>query len=318
MDMTQIAEKLELHYWFDDQSHFMDAFVRNKCEAELLAIARDLAEILGIQVELDSEALVEGGLIDFFKVQVKKHPLLASLFIGILINVISNYLNTDRELTALQKEYYRQQIEIFKQASEPSGTAGAPTEKIVAEIVDSHKLRKRRSNFYEGLLNCQKVTAVDWVGVDSENKPTDDPKSVKRAEFHKFILTSDELDPVIDEDATIEIIAPVLKAGKYKWRGIYKGESIPFKVNDSAFKADVLAGGVSFINGTCIDCVLIISRKIDECGVEHNSGYTVQVVTKVHDEKASVETLQGAKYKRLKEYEKNELKFDFAKNETGE
>ena len=113
-------------------------------------------------------------------------------------------------------------------------------------------------------------------------------------------LKSDELEPVVDENAKIEIIAPVLKAGKYKWRGIYQEESISFKVKDLTFKADVLAGGVPFINGTCIDCVLIISRKIDECGVEQNSGYTVQVVTKVHDEKASVETSQGRKYKQQK------------------
>ncbi len=98
MDESKIAEKLELHYFFEDNSHFMDAFIRNKCEAELLAIAKELAELLDIQVELDSEALAEGGLIDFIKVQVKKHPFLSSLFIGILINVISDYLTSDRAL----------------------------------------------------------------------------------------------------------------------------------------------------------------------------------------------------------------------------
>lgn len=300
MDTTQIAEKLELHFFFDDESHFMDAFIRNKCESELLAVTKELAELLDVQIELDSEALVEGGLVDFLKVRVKNHPLLASLFIGILINVISNYLNTDRELTALQKEYYRQQIESFKRSSEASDTYSAPTEEVVAKILDSQKLRKRRSNFYEGLLNCQKVIAVDWVSVNSENKPTDDPKSVKRAEFYQFILTSDELEPVVDENATIEIIAPVLKPRKYKWRGIYRGEPISFKVKDSVFKADVSGGGVPFINGTCIDCVLTIFRKLDECGVAQNSGYSVEVVTKVHDEKASVETPQGKRYKQQK------------------
>ena len=38
------AEKLELHYFFEDESHFMNAFIRNKCEADLLAIAKEVAE----------------------------------------------------------------------------------------------------------------------------------------------------------------------------------------------------------------------------------------------------------------------------------
>jgi len=320
MDTTQIAEKLELHYVFDDKSHFMDAFVRNKCEAEFLAIAKELAGQLGIDIKLDSEALVEGGLIDYIKVLVKNHPALSAalsmIFINILINVVSDQITTDRELVSLQKEACRLQIERFKkeEKSEASPSSDRSAEQITVDILNSHKVRKRRSNFYEGLLNCQKVAAVDWVGVDSENKPTDDPKSVKRVDFHKFILTSDELEPVVDENAIIEIIAPVLKKGKYKWRGIYEGESISFKMKDSSFKADVFAGGVPFINGTCIDCVLTISRKLDECGGEQNFGYTVQVVTKVHDEKASVETPQGKKYKRQQELERNSLEFDFEKN----
>ena len=35
------ASKMELHYFFSDRSHQMDAFIRNRCETELLAIIKE-------------------------------------------------------------------------------------------------------------------------------------------------------------------------------------------------------------------------------------------------------------------------------------
>jgi hypothetical protein len=311
------AEKLELHYFFDDESHFMDAFIRNKCEADLLAVTRELAEKLGLHVDLDAEALAEGGLVELLKIQVANHPALSAVFIGVLINVLSNQLTTDRELVALQKEECRLQIEKLKYELQKTNAVVAvrSTEATTNILFESHVILKRRSNFYAGMISCQKISALDWVGLDSKNQPTDKRKSIKRDDFHKFLLTSDELEPIIDQEATIGIIAPVLKTGKYKWRGIYKNESISFSMQDAEFKEQVRAGDIPFVNGTCIDCVLTISRKLDESGIEQVSGYTVTVVAKVHDEEASVITLQGKRYKRHQEYEKKALKFDFERGQ---
>lgn len=41
------ANRLQLHYYFDDESHFMDAHVRNKCEGELLAIIHEVSTNFG-------------------------------------------------------------------------------------------------------------------------------------------------------------------------------------------------------------------------------------------------------------------------------
>jgi hypothetical protein len=295
----------------------MDAYVRNRCEADLLAIAKEVAEQLGIHVDVDAEAIAEGGLVEHLKIQITKHPALSAVFIGILINVLSDQLTTDRKLIALQKKAYSLQIEKLKYELQQTNALVAvrSPEASINLLVENNVIRKRRSNLYSGLINCQKVSALDWVGVDSMNQPTVNPKSVKREEFHKFILTSDELPPTIDNNATIEIIAPVLKKGKYKWRGIYKDEPISFGMKDADFKEQVLAGDITFVNGTCIDCVLKIYRKLDECGIEQVSGYAVKVVTKVHDEKASVITPQGKKYKRSQEYEEKALNFDFEKGQ---
>jgi len=34
----KVASKLELHYYFSDESHSMNAIARNKCEHELLCL----------------------------------------------------------------------------------------------------------------------------------------------------------------------------------------------------------------------------------------------------------------------------------------
>jgi len=126
---------------------------------------------------------------------------------------------------------------------------------------------------------------------------------VQRTDFDKFILESDELDSIIDENATIEIISPVLKKGKYKWKGIYSKVNGPidFYMKDHLFKQNVIAEGIEFKNGTFIECVLEISRKINEIGDIYNSSFSVLTVLKKHDENIVTETVQGKKYRQEKE-----------------
>ena len=53
---------IEFHYWFDDESHAMDAIVFNKCEYEFLGIAKEIAQKLKVELEIETEPLGEGGL----------------------------------------------------------------------------------------------------------------------------------------------------------------------------------------------------------------------------------------------------------------
>lgn len=56
------ASKLELHYFLQDNAHKMDAIVRNKCEHELLEIVKEITQSLGVELTIESEAFIEGGL----------------------------------------------------------------------------------------------------------------------------------------------------------------------------------------------------------------------------------------------------------------
>ncbi len=318
------AEKIELHYYFDDDSHSMDAFIRNKCEAELLGLIKEIADELGItSLELESEAYAEGGLIDRIKVIAKKNPVISAIFIGVLINVISNHITTDRELNTLQKKALKLQIEQMQQEMGKTDSVTSTihsTESTTTAIIENTAIRKRRSNFYENLIKCRKVLSLELNGVDANNTPVRPPVPVVRIDFDKFIVSSDKLEPIIDEDALIEIISPVLKdvQKNYKWVGLYRGERIIFSIKDSDFKKDVVDGKVPFKNGTCIDCVLTIARKLDDQGVEKVTGYSTDLIKNIHDEDVTKETPQGKKFRRMKKHMANSLEFDFASDNSSD
>lgn len=62
---------IELHYWFNDESHTMNAIVLNKCEYEFLGIAKEIAQTLKVDLEIETEPLGEGGLRSWFKFKAK-------------------------------------------------------------------------------------------------------------------------------------------------------------------------------------------------------------------------------------------------------
>jgi hypothetical protein len=46
----------------------MDAFVRNKCEAELLAILQEVCAIIGSSIKVETIPSEEGGLREYWKI----------------------------------------------------------------------------------------------------------------------------------------------------------------------------------------------------------------------------------------------------------
>ena len=99
---------------------------------------------------------------------------------------------------------------------------------------------------------------------------------VKREQFNYYILRTDELPPIKDMKASIEIVSPVLmKDSKYRWKGIYNkgGEIIDFYMRDEDFKRDMVDDKIAFTSGMCIDCVLEIDRKMNEVGEIVNISY---------------------------------------------
>ncbi|EOH9330705.1 hypothetical protein ACMEFY_000818, partial [Campylobacter jejuni] len=73
--------------------------------------------------------------------------------------------------------------------------------------------------FYKKVENYEKIKKIGYQFNNSNEL------IIEREQFKSFIIEENK-DIETIEEAEIEIISPVLKEGKYKWRGIYNGEKL--------------------------------------------------------------------------------------------
>lgn len=323
---SRTNNRFELHYLFNegDKTHTMDAVVRNKCEYEFLQIISAISKELNFQIKVETEAYDEGGLVEFytFICSADGHAIieLANLTMTILAIILSKIPGKKSKLDIKEQQLNieekrlsveEKKLNILKIQKELDKkeihSTNINIDKIEYIVNNNIKISKHKSNYYKALSNYPKVKQISTAQIDSFRKPLEEPEIIERKDFDKFILESDNLDPISDENATIEIVSPVLKKGKYKWKGIYDkiGSVIEFTMKDKEFKKNVIETGIPFKNGTFIDCTLKIERKIDDLGVIFNSNYSVLAVLRQHDENMSFETNLGKKHRQQKEAEKH-------------
>lgn len=303
-----LAEKLALHYYLTNDSHAMDALIRNKCEAELLAVIQEVSNALGFKIDVESEAYSEGGLKERWRFLGDNNNQLM-LLLSIVILIFSRIPLSDPEQDRLTKEVTKLTIEEKKLSIEKlkrelnAGKVSEETMVAASNAVDSHlKVATRKSNFYKSLLDYEKVTGIGMSPLDRNNKPTADERFVPSKDFKKFVIDTNELPDEVIEDARIEIISPVLKEGTYKWKGLYQGITISFAMKDAEFRNAVLREEISFQHGSSIECILEIHRKFDEVGDIGIIGYSVVTVIKKTDGAISFETIQGRRHKARKKF----------------
>ncbi len=312
---TQV-KKFELHYYFGDDLHQMDAAIRHRCEGELLKILGELSHVLHAPLSIETVAYSEGGLKELYSFAKNNKflsGLLAGIVSGVLINVISAEITKDKELINLQKQELRLEIELKKQQlydkkkqineNNNADAVISIQNDLVFILNNDYRVVKARSEFYKNLQNYHRITKFSGQQMDAENTPVSEAKIIERDQFHNFILTTDELPKEFDENAAIELISPVLKKGNYKWRGIYNGEPIDFYMKDSIFKSSVINQQVAFKNGISLQCVLEISKKMNEIGDIYVSNYSVTTIVTYDYAGKKIQTNQGKQYFR----EKSEL-----------
>jgi hypothetical protein len=334
MTEETLINRLELHYYFSDgdNTHSMDAVIRNKCEYELLQIVSAISKELNVQIKIETEAYEEGGLKEFYTfigtaegqtiINIANFCITTLGFLMSRIPLKKSKLDKEEQQLSIEEkklniEAQKINIELLKKELESKNiqTTNINVEKIEYIITNNIKILKHKSNFYKALHSYPKVKRLSTVKLDENKKQIEEPKFIERSDFEKFILESDNLEPITDDNATIEIISPVLKKGKYKWRGIYDklAQPIEFSMTDKEFKEDILKDGISFKSGTFIDCILKIARKIDDLENVFNSNYSVLTVIRQHDEGISIETVKGKKLRQKKEADNSQMKL-FDKN----
>ena len=199
-----------------------------------------------------------------------KYAVLASLFIDIITsplsvsidNVLKNCiaaLSEDKEIKKLKSLYEK-------------GKSATDIESLEIEIkrnirnIDEYIICKKRSNFYEILRPYRKVKSISVAAINENNERVSEI-TISKNDFKTFILTTDDLDPENNENAVIEIVAPVLKNSNYnKWVGVYDGELINFYMGSDEFRTMVQKGKVEFKNGTSIICHLRTSKRMNHEG----------------------------------------------------
>jgi len=307
------ANKIELHYYLSNQSHLIDAFVRHKCETEILTIAKDLINAFGFDIAVLSEVPAQGGFIEGWKLAGENEEEL-TLVASVISLVLSKVPPSNKALEKLQKENLKLGAKEKRSTIDKLKDELADGQKITATLIQSaaaffeadFKLIKHKSNFY---LALQKYAPVEKISTNIffDTTAIGKDKFVERTDFHKFILTSNKLPEQIIEDAVIELVSPVLKSGKYKWKGIYNEKVVVFTMKDEEYQKSVVKKEVSFQSGFSFQCILKINRVIDDFGVIQVRGYTVlTVLGKMHGNTV-IETEQGKRFKRTKEDLENQL-----------
>lgn len=301
---------LEIHYWFNDKSHTMDAFIQNKCEYEILGIISEISKKLSVEITIETEPLANGGLRKWLKVvsknEITKATISTSIITAFIISVLVTPLSkiTEKTIDKILENSEIKELERKKLILE--------VEKLKQEtnldFENNILIKKKKSNLYYTLNKYPKITDVSFVVNDDNKQTVFKERKIKKKTFDDFILVSDDLEPIENENALIEIISPVLKKGKYKWTGYYKDEPISFRMKSNEFKTLIQNGEIEFKNGFTIDCHLEIQQKVNNEGIIKIKGYSVLMVNRYFVNDKPVETKEGRKHRKKKEAEKSQYK----------
>lgn len=313
-EQNLFTNTLELHYWFKDSSHTMDAFIQNRCENEILGILKEISVCLDYKaLSIETFPLEEGGLIRLLKIvsnedDQKKQitsALIIALLTAILVSPIAKIseklidkIFEDKEVSSIKKEILKEQLIQLRLDNELK----------IQKLEENTLIKKRKSNYYQALQKYPKIEKVTYQLSSNRKVNIGDFQKVEKENFNDFILTTDELEPFEIENAIIEIISPVLKKGKYMWTGYYNEKPIYFTMKSNEFKTLVQTGKVEFKNGSSIKCFLVIKRKINNDGETRITGYEVLRVDEYFQNNKPIETSEGKKHKKIKDAEKRQTK----------
>lgn len=274
--------KLELHYWVMHDLHTMDANVQNKCEQDFLNLLSDIAAKFDVEIQIDTEAIAEGGLRRYYKIFSKKYDKKGNIRVAVIsaiaISVFTTPITTPISKiceVAIDKIFNSDTIELQDEKMR------LEIEKLRQEIkIDSLRLNKslsienNRNNFYQLLEEDDRIEKVSFVLKDEKQKVLIAEKVVDKSDFKNHqeysqplklsahTIKNDELF-LIEEihNASIELIAPDFSINSDKWKGLYNDKLITFKIVSEEFNNLVQAGNLEFKKGAVIKCDLVIRRK---------------------------------------------------------
>ena len=231
---TLNSNTVELHYYFTDQEHRIDAFVQNRCEHELLTLMKELTKYFEFEFLIETELTQSGGIRKFFKIKPNnlskkdkkqidvavRTAICTALITSFLINplsipvtkIVSNLMDRifeDKELAEIEKEKAKEELKSLK----------LDNIKKQQEIESNAQLRISRSNFYEILNEYERLDSVEFLEEDEQKNRAIVYQRIPQIDFEKYIIQQDTLEDEIVENAMVAIVSPVLskKTKDIKW-----------------------------------------------------------------------------------------------------
>ena len=305
MSFEKTFEKLEIHYYLENGSHSMNAFIRNKAERDLLDALNRIAFLYGVEINLETEAYTEGGL---------KEKIIAGVITGsgtLLLYFQSAINETFTYYATKQHILQNKQIEKLDAEIRALNIENKKNE-LETRILEDKHTKRLISNYYKKIDGYNKVFEIGYKNLDSGIE-----YRIGKSQFKNFIL-EDETDEIVDDNADLEIISPIFKEGKYKWKGLYNGEVIQFSMGDTSYKEEVINGKQIFGSGSVINCKIVIKITYDEFGDEKRKSYSVKEVYGKKDtplDEIRYTNLGQKKIKKEKENKNQTTMFDFLDNE---
>lgn len=304
-----LLENFELKYILENNSHLMNALVQNKTEKEFIKIVLEISELFNLDIEILTEPLQEGSIKRFFKFKFNKKDIkdiqkdvlkntIGGLALYVLITSISSdNLLEDKDYIFLKNNEVRLNIQHLENELKKD-----------ENYEQAQKIKKAKSNFYEALSHEERLNKISF----------NNEIIIDKSEFKDFIIVTDVVEPIIIEETLVEIIAPVLKKGNYKWKGIFDSEVITFYMKDKEFKESVQDSQIEFKAGFTIKSNMIINRKIDNDGEIKVKGYEITEVYEYSVNTTYVETRQGRKSKLENKSSEEQTRLDYynEKNEN--
>lgn len=256
--------QLELHYHLPPGEHAMNAYIRNKCEAEALAAFKQICERLGVELTVEALAHTEGGIRDTWRFIMKpEHAyanvmLLLSLLLPNFIAVWNVPSKPDKELETINKDIakatlqekllaietakkaLREQANQVKAPPIPAPAASAPRvrhEGIEVDVGGGKKQLKRQvTKQVQAQVVVQKsaVISKEIIAILAE-----DPKFVtRRSNFYKALLPYDKVKAVgwtIVQEAEAAPPPEVVVYKKDFIKFVLTTDKLPTRVIEEAF-----------------------------------------------------------------------------------
>jgi hypothetical protein len=316
--MSKLQEEINtliFHYHLNDSTHSMNALIKNKADQKLFLILKEISDLYDLEIDFEISAIKEGGLKDFIKFKfskktrskLEKYKLPTYIaFLTVVTSILVYEYQHDDEKASLDKEETRLRIkklereltekdnmEIFndKNINEKYLTI----EDFISLLFAYDKIKNLRSQYYEELLKVDKLDGISNEYLNEDNKNISIGEYISKERFKDFIITDNEIEPLVYENLLIEIIAPVIKKGNYKWKGYINGYIKNFNMKDDRFKSLIFNNKVVFDTGASIECRLVIRQKINSLGkveiIEHNV-YDVNRIFLSNNESIFIEDLE--------------------------